>query len=107
MSLVRVSDELRIDLAQAAFLSRGTPNRLQQLQKKVCCHFTMQQLKWNEFVIVMHAKDEKSRKHARSLLFEQLKVKFPRLFEPFKKEHSTQTFERFNELPLEIKQMIV
>jgi len=97
---MRVTDELKADLLQATYLTRGRKTILSEIQKKICCKFETRQLGWNDFLITMNG-TENGVKKARNMISQALDEKFPG------QNLSTRKFTLFKRLPLEIRQMIV
>jgi len=100
---MRVSNELKVDLLQATFLTKGRKSILSEVQKKVCCKFETRQVGWNDFTITMNG-TENGVKKARNIVLETIEAAFPHRS---KVRSPTQKFAHFNRLPFEIKQMIV
>jgi len=97
----RVSDELKVNLVQIAYLNRGPKNILCEIQQKVCCRVQSQQIGWNEFKLVLSG-TENGVKKARIILLQKIQEKFPSNDKP-----SIRKFGLFSQLPLEVKQMII
>jgi len=99
---MRVSDQFKVDLLQATYLTRGRKTVLSQIQAKVCCKFETRQIGWNNFLIIMTG-TQNGVKKARNMISQAIEEKFSRQDE----ESPTRKFTHFKRLPLEIRQMIV
>ena len=103
----RASDQLVFDLREALIILRQ--RELDNLERTICCKFTMEARDWNEYVISMYGTENGVRKGRRQLLRKVAREPSPAnemALMPLSND-PTAIARGYAQLPKEIKQMIV